>query len=53
MAEKPTTAATAASSTNLFIMLGVLAFAVIGMVVVIATAGPNSALGFSIPAAVG
>jgi twitching motility protein PilJ len=53
VAEKTTGAATAASSNNLFIMLGALALAVVGMLLVIAASGAKPLLGFGLPPAVG
>jgi twitching motility protein PilJ len=51
--QKTSAAAAASSSTNLFIMLGVLAVAVLGMLLVIAGSGAKPLLGFGMPAALG
>ncbi|HXG28456.1 MAG TPA: methyl-accepting chemotaxis protein [Nevskiales bacterium] len=54
MADKTTSAAEAASSSrNLFVVLGGLALAVLGMLLVIAGSGAKPLLGFGIPPAVG
>ncbi|MGH8459775.1 MAG: hypothetical protein ACRESV_10510, partial [Nevskiales bacterium] len=54
MAEKTTSAAASASSINLFIMLGALGLAVVGMLLVIAGSGVKPLFGaFSLHPAVG